>query len=43
MKQNMPRNEPREADVWTWTTIGVIMGGLQIALWWPVVRETILG
>jgi hypothetical protein len=43
MKRDVSREEPREADIWTWMTIGVILGGLQIALWWPVIRETMLG
>jgi len=43
MKQDASHEEPREADLWTWATIGVILGGLQVALWWPVVREAMLG
>jgi hypothetical protein len=43
MKQDVSREEPREPDLWTWTTIGLVLGGLQIALWWPVIRETMLG
>ena len=43
MRQDASREEPKEPGFWTWTTIGVILGGLQVALWWPVVRDTVLG
>lgn len=43
MERNGPQNAPKEADLWTWMVVGVIYGGVMLALWVPLIWERAQG